>query len=225
MDLDHLIEEQIDYYRNRAVEYDDTSRPPGDSLAGYGNELVTALDGFRPRGDVLEIASGTGTWTAELLRHASHVTAVDSSSEMHEQARRKVNDDPRVRFVNADVFSWKSDSQYDVIFFANWLSHIPPRRFANFWETVSLALRPAGRVFLIDELRDAWRYWEGLREHFVAAGETPVVHRSLRDGRRFRVVKVFWDPRHLESRLLQLGWQAHVHPTGPFFWADGRRAS
>ncbi|HET7869627.1 MAG TPA: class I SAM-dependent methyltransferase [Actinomycetota bacterium] len=219
MDIDHLIEEQIDYYRNRAVEYDETSRPVYDSLARYWNELVAALDRFQPRGEVLEIASGTGTWTAELLRHAAHVTALDSSSEMHEQARAKLDDDPRVRFVHADVFSWKPDSQCDVVFFANWLSHVPPRRFDNFWQTVGSALRPAGRVFFIDELRDAWR------EDVVAAGETPVVHRSLRDGRRFRVVKVFRAPRDVESRFLQLGWQAHVHPTGPFFWADGRQAS
>jgi demethylmenaquinone methyltransferase/2-methoxy-6-polyprenyl-1,4-benzoquinol methylase len=110
-----------------------------------------------------------------------------------------------------------------LVFFANWLSHVPPRRFDNFWETVGHALRPAGRVFFIDELPDAWRH-EDLREDFVEAGETPVVHRSLRDGRRFRVVKVLWGPRDLESRLLQLGWQAQVHSTGPLFWADGRRA-
>jgi ubiquinone/menaquinone biosynthesis C-methylase UbiE len=224
MDVDDLIEEQIDYYRNRAVEYDETARPVYDSLAQYWNELVAALDRFRPGGEVLEIASGTGMWTAELLRHAAHVTALDSSAEMHEQARRKVNDDPRVRFVHADVFSLKSDSPYDLVFFANWLSHVPPNRFDNFWQTVGSALRPAGRVFFIDELADAQRH-EDLREDFVAAGETPVVHRSFRDSRRFRVVKVFWDPRDLESRLLQLGWQAQVHSTGPFFWADGRRAS
>lgn len=220
MDVDHLIEEQIDYYRNRAGEYDETSRQVYDSLAEYGNDLVAALDRFRPGGEVLEIASGTGTWTAELLRHASNVTALDSSSEMHEQARRKVGDDPRVRFVRADVFSWKPDSRYDVVFFANWLSHVPPSRFDDFWETVSHALRPAGRVFFIDELRDAWRY-----EDVVAAGDTPVVHRSLLDGRRFRVVRVFWNPRDLASQLLQLGWQTQVHPTGAFFWADGRRVS
>jgi hypothetical protein len=48
MDVDHLIEEQIDYYRNRAVEYDEASRPARDSLPEYGNELVAALDRFRP---------------------------------------------------------------------------------------------------------------------------------------------------------------------------------
>jgi 2-polyprenyl-3-methyl-5-hydroxy-6-metoxy-1,4-benzoquinol methylase len=147
-----------DRVRNRAAEYDETSRPVYESLAEYGNELVAALDRFRPEGEVLEIASGTGMWTAELSRSGAQVTALDSSSEMHEQARRKIGADPRARFVRAEVFSWKADSRYDVVFFANWLSHIPPGRFDDFWEIVDQALRPAGRVFFIDELRErVWR--------------------------------------------------------------------
>jgi SAM-dependent methyltransferase len=219
---DHLIEEQIAYYRYHALVYDEISRPRGDFLAVYGDELVAALDRFRPEGDVLEIASGTGAWTVELLRWAAHVSALDSSPEMHEQARRRVDEDPRVRFIQADVFTWNPDARYDLVFFANWLSHVPPRRFEAFWGTVGRAVRPGGSVFVIDELRDAWRD-EDLSEDVVAG--TPVVYRSLPDGRRFRVVKVFWDPRDLESRLLRLGWQAQVHAVGPFFWADGRRSS
>jgi SAM-dependent methyltransferase len=223
--VDDLIAEQIAYYRNRALDYDQTSRPPGDSLANYGNELFAALDRFRPAGDILEIASGTGTWTTRLLRHASHVTALDASSEMHQQAAAKVNHDRRVRFVLADVFSWRPDTEYDVVCFANWLSHVPPTRFDLFWTTVSDSLRPSGRVFVVDELRDAWRYDDLFHEEFAAEADAPVVHRSLQDGRRFRVVKVFWDQQELESRLLRLGWLGEVHPVGPFFWAEGGRAS
>jgi hypothetical protein len=62
-------------------------------------------------------------------------------------------------------------------------------------------------------------------EEFAAEADPPVVHRSLQGGRRFRVVKVFWDQQELESRLLRLGWLAQVHPVGPFFWAEGRRAT
>ena len=161
--VERLIQQQIDYYRHRAAEYDETSRPPGDPLARYGEELTRALDRFRPVGEVLEIASGTGAWTSRLLRHASHVTALDASLEMHQQAAVKLGEDPRVRLVEADVFSWKPDGVYDVVFFANWLSHVPPARFQAFWTTVRDALRPSGRVFIIDENRDAWRH-DDLRE-------------------------------------------------------------
>jgi SAM-dependent methyltransferase len=217
-----LIAEQIDYYRHRAVEYDETSTPPDDSLDAYGRELAVALERFRPTGEVLEIASGTGAWTIELLNHASSVTALDASPEMHEQARAKIGRDPRVRFVETDVFSWTHDDSYDVVFFANWLSHVPQARFGRFWQIVARALRPSSRVFFIDELRDAWRHDE-LRENRASDTDASVVRRSLRDGRSFRIVKVFWEPVALEHELRSLGWNVVVHPAGPFYWAEARR--
>jgi ubiquinone/menaquinone biosynthesis C-methylase UbiE len=48
--------------------------------------LIEALGSSRLSGNVLEIASGTGIWTEELLRSAASVTALDSSPEMHERS-------------------------------------------------------------------------------------------------------------------------------------------
>ncbi len=217
---DALVSEQIEYYRARAPEYDVTSSPPGDPLAPYSRQIETGLDGFRPTGRVLEIASGTGVWTVHLLRHASSVTALDSSPEMHEVSRRRIGEDPRIRYLRADVLSWKPDGRYDVVFFANWLSHVPPGRLHRFWETVRAALSPAGRVFFADELVDAWRYEELFREIFAGDPSVPVVRRSLLDGRAFRVVKVFWNPEELRSTLGAMGWDLDIHTAGPFFWAE-----
>jgi demethylmenaquinone methyltransferase/2-methoxy-6-polyprenyl-1,4-benzoquinol methylase len=217
---DALVMEQIEYYRAIAPEYDASASPPNDRLAPYGRQIEIGLDAFRPTGRVLEIASGSGGWTVHLLRHASSVTAVDSSPEMHEVSRRKTGQDARIRYVRADVFSWEPDGRYDVVFFANWLSHVPPERFQRFWETVRAALAPAGRVFIVDELVDAWRYEEIFRETFAEHPSIPVVRRSLRDGRTFRVVKVFWDPDELRSMLGALAWDADIHTAGPFFWAE-----
>ena len=82
------------------------------------------------------------------------------------------------------------------------------------------ALAPAGRVFLADELEDAWRREELLYEDFAVDPSVPVVHRSLDDGRTFRVVKVFWNAEELRSTLAAMGWEVEVHPAGPFFWAE-----
>jgi SAM-dependent methyltransferase len=217
---DALIREQMEYYRARAPEYDVTSSPPGDPLAVQGKRIEKALDQFRPTGRVLEIASGTGTWTVHLLRYASSITALDSSPEMHELSRRKTGGDPRVRYLRADVFSWAPDGRYDVVFFANWLSHVPPGRLHRFWEMVRAALAPGGRVFFADELEDAWRHNERFRETFAGDASVPVVHRSLPDGRTFRVVKVFWNPGELRSTLDAMGWDVEIHTAGPFFWAE-----
>jgi SAM-dependent methyltransferase len=219
VDSESLVQQQIKYYRHRAAEYDETSSPPGAPFAAFGEEIERALHAFRPTGHVLEIASGTGAWTRLLLKHASSVTALDAAPEMHQEARRKLGDNPRVRYIEADILSWEPDRSYDLVFFANWLSHVPPADFGHFWGTVRDALVPEGRIFLVDEAKDAWRY-EHFREVFVA-GKTEVVARSLRDGTRFNVVKVFWDPDELTARLRALGWHISANVAGPFFWAEG----
>jgi SAM-dependent methyltransferase len=219
---DALIREQIEYYRVRAPEYDVTSAPPIDRLAAYARRIEMGLDRFQPTGRVLEIASGTGLWTIHLLRHASSITALDSSSEMHELSRIKTGGDPRVHYVPADVFSWQPDGRYDVVFFADWLSHVPPEGFDRFWATVRAALAPAGRVFFVDELEDAWKYGDPFREIFAIDPSVPVVYRSVSDGRIFRVVKVYWNPGDLGSKLAALGWNTEIHTSGPFLWAEAR---
>lgn len=105
VDEEELILGQIDYYRQRAPEYDETSSPPGNPLTPHGQRIEDALHAFAPAGKVLEIASGTGTWTRHLLEHAFELAALDSSSEMHEQSRKKIRDE-RVRYIERDVFSW-----------------------------------------------------------------------------------------------------------------------
>ena len=220
MEPESLIQEQIEYYRAPASEYDATAHPPDDPLAGFGEKIELALDAFAPTGDVLEIASGTGTWTRLLLQHASSVTALDSAPEMHRESRRKLGDEPRVRYVQTDVFSWEPARTYDVVFFANWLSHVPPGLFDHFWTNVRRAVHPNGRVFIVDERQDAWRH-EHLRETFVADESVPVVTRPLQDGRTFNIVKVFWNPDQLVERVRMLGWDIRVKTAGPFFWAHG----
>lgn len=221
MEPESLIQEQIEYYRARASQYDETASPPGDPLALFGEEIERALDAFAPEGDVLEIASGTGTWTRHLLRHASSVTALDAAPEMHQESRRKLGKDPRVRHLEADVLAWEPDRGYDVVFFANWLSHVPPALFDPFWATIRQAVLPNGRVFLVDETKGAWRH-EHLRETFVVHEDVPVVVRPLQDGRTFNIVKVFWDPEELALCLRRLGWNIRVNSVGPFIWAEAR---
>jgi SAM-dependent methyltransferase len=224
VDDDTLVKEQIEYYRGRAPVYDATSSPPTAPLAFFTRQVEKALDRFRPTGSVLEIASGTGTWTLHLLRHASSITALDSSPEMHDRSRTKTGRHPRVRYLTGDVFSWEPDSTYDVVFFANWLSHVPPGRFEPFWETVRAALAPTGRVFFVDEIEDAWRREELLREDFAVDPSVPVVYRSLPDGRNFQIVKVFWNAAELWAALRAIGWDAVIHPAGPLYWAEAAPA-
>ena len=224
-DIGNLIQEQIRYYRARAPEYDATTTPVYDRLAPQEDRLRAALDDFRPDGRVLEVACGTGQWTERLLDHASEVVAVDAATEMIELNRRRVAGGARVRYVEADIFSWVPDRDFDVVFFANWLSHVPLQRFDAFWDLVREALAPGGRVFFIDEAKDAWRHEESLNEEIEQHPTVPIVRRSLRDRRSYRVVKIFWDPEELEERLRERAWDITVDGTGAFYWGRGRPLS
>lgn len=206
-----LLDSQTAFYRAVAPEYDDHALPfPG------GGELVQALDAFRPGGSVLELACGPGTWTPQLLRHATDVTAVDASADMLGIAASRVGDAP-VRFVQGDLFTWRPDRRYDLVFFGFWLSHVPAERFASFWSLVDACLRPAGRVCFVDD-------WHRTDEELVEGEDSPVVQRRLTDGTAYRIVKVPHRPADLERQLAGLGWSIEVHPTaGPFYWGSGGR--
>ncbi|MGH3348764.1 MAG: class I SAM-dependent methyltransferase [Nocardioides sp.] len=207
-----LLAEQVAYYRAMAPEYLQGML----DLPGCA-ELEKALDDFRPTGDVLELACGPGTWTPQLLHHATTVTAVDASPEMLSIARERVADD-RVRFVLADLFEWRPDRRYDVVFFGFWLSHVPLERFAAFWGLVGDSLVPGGRVFFVD---DAHRGPDEL----IEGAESSTVRRRLRDGTAFRAVKVPHTTSELEARLIRLGWDIRVSTTvGPFYWGAGGRS-
>lgn len=97
----------------------------------------------------------------QLLRHADAVTAADFSVETLELAGRRVGNDPRVRFVFADLFAWRPDRHYDVVFVGFWISHVPLERFEAFWYLVDQCLAPDGRVFFAD---DAYRMQDELIE-------------------------------------------------------------
>jgi SAM-dependent methyltransferase len=206
-----LIDRQIRYYRARAAEYDRTSSIDDDPLAASVGGALAALSDFAPRGRVIELAAGTGLWTAELARHADELRAVDASPEMLERNATKVGN-PRVRYAVADVFSMAPDPTWDVVFFGFFLSHVPPSRFGGFWRTVRDLLAPDGRVFFVDEGRhDRWR------EDWIDE-PSGVVRRTLGDGTVHRAVKVLWRPAQLQGRLEALGWRASVTATGPFYW-------
>jgi SAM-dependent methyltransferase len=208
-DLDGLLNDQLAYYRALAADY----LQQGLDLPG-GDEVTQALDAFRPTGSVLELACGPGVWTGQLLRYATDLTAVDASPEMLAIAAARVGSD-QVRFLQADLFTWKPDRRYDVVFIGFWLSHVPAERFASFWSLVADCLNPDGRVFLVD---DAYR----TPDELIEGPSSSTIRRQIPDGTAYRLVKVPHQPADLERRLRQLGWHITVTSTaGPFYWGAG----
>src|SRR6266487_5678677 len=165
------------------------------------------IDELQLTGDVLELACGTGIFTAELVRHADSVTAVDASDRMLAINRGRV-DDPSVTYVNADIFAWTPPSAYDAVFFGFWLSHVPPSAFDEFFALVRGCLTPNGRVAFVDEDDRA-----AGNDDVHSVSDVPAARRTLADGRQFDIVKVFWRAEDLEQRLGSCGWEVAVRRT------------
>ncbi|MGW6021240.1 class I SAM-dependent methyltransferase [Streptomyces sp. NPDC055099] len=196
---------QIAYYRARASEYD----------ASYAErmrmpQLKKALDTWPIGGDVLELACGTGQWTQLLSRRTNNLTALDAAPEMLDVARGQMQN-TATRFIEADIFRWEPDRQYDTVFFAFWLSHVPPAEMASFWDMLRLALKPGGRVVFLDDSRAKAEIEEQVPEEQV-----PTVLRTLADGTQHLAVKVLHDSAGLTRQLNDLGWEAHVEQFDPY---------
>ena len=222
---DTTLEQQLHYYRARAGEYDDWwfrtgryDRGPEANAAWFAEvaALEAALAGFGARGNVLELACGTGLWTRHLAASAEQLTAVDGAPEVLELNRARTEAlGASVTYVQADLFSWEPPPHaFDACVFAFWLSHVPEERFAPFWAMVSEALRPGGRVLFIDSER-APR--SKARDHTMPAEDSSLEQRRLDDGREFEIVKRYYEPGPLRERLAELGWNCEPRSTGEFF--------
>ena len=206
--MSDVLAEQKRYYAERAPEYDDWWYRRGRYTRDAEHErrwlrdvaeLEERLRTFAPRGDVLELAAGTGIWTRRLVPAANRVVAVDANAET------LALNTPAADLVPADIFSWVPPQQFDVVFFSFWLSHVPEERFDEFWALVRSALRPGGRVFLVDSAA-------GDRAHTGTDQSGEEETRTLADGRAFRIVKRRWQPDELAARLdLDLRTTANGH--------------
>src|SRR5438105_3898608 len=150
MGIADILQEQIDYYRARAAEYDEwwfrggrydrgaeqNARWHADTAA-VDAALVDWLEKHRPR-NILELACGTGLFTRHLAPRTDHVTAIDASSEVLAINRARVGGD-NVEYIEADLFTWLPRRRYDAVFFSFWLSHVPADRFDAFWAMVARA--------------------------------------------------------------------------------------
>jgi SAM-dependent methyltransferase len=221
---DEVLAGQRSYYAARAPEYDDWWFRRGrydlgeEFNAGWHAdvaEVEAAVEVFRPAGEVLELAAGTGLWTRHLARVASRVVAVDASSEMLEENRARV--EGAVEYVVADLFSWEPPAQFDVCFFGFWVSHVPEARFDDFWALVRGALRRDGRVFLVDS-------YAGDTVHTGVPDGGELEQRRVSDGREFTIVKRRWEPEALAARVAPLGFRLALAKSshGHFLYGDGR---
>ncbi len=214
---DDLLSQQLAYYNARAQEYDEsvqqTGRYTGPGIPEVDTEwqyIARRLHAIPPVAHTLELACGTGLWTQELLDVSEHITAIDGAPEMLAANKAKLNS-PRVRYQQADLFEWQPSGVYDLVFFAFWISHVPPERLAAFLQQAAAAVKPGGRIFIADE-PDSGKQLSGPVENDMEQT------RTLHNGDTYRIVKVYHAPQNLQDQLEALGFTDIDLWVGDFFF-------
>lgn len=177
----------LEYYTRRAVEYDEIYAKPERQrdLVILRDQVSNILEGHR----ILEVACGTGYWTALFSEVCPSVVATDASPAVLEVARRKSSGSGPVRFVVADAFHLDDvDGDFTAGFAGFWWSHVPKEQLHSFLAAFHCRLQPGAIVCFVDN-------------QYVEGSSTPISHtdesgnsyqrRSLKDGTEFCVVKNF----------------------------------
>ena len=213
--LDRLLDEQVAYFDARAPEYDASMEPdPSGPDFDEWQEVRAKIGGTSFAGDVVDLAAGTGRLTELFKDRADSVTLVDAAADILELARKRLGD-RNVSYVVADLFDWNPKRQYDLVFSSFWLCHVPPDLVPGFVDLVTIACRSGGSVVLVDE----HTFDDPGLDVAAAVQEDPwVSHRTVQDGRKYRLVKVSHDPTHIAGLFQQKRWQTTINHRGDRFY-------
>jgi demethylmenaquinone methyltransferase/2-methoxy-6-polyprenyl-1,4-benzoquinol methylase len=182
-----VVEDMRAYYAQRAAYYERVYFKPErqTDLRAMEAWLPTLFAGR----EVLEIACGTGWWTAPGARDAAAWLATDLNPETMAVARAKTLP-ACVRFATVDAYSMAElgDQTFDAAFTGCWWSHVPLQTLPAWLATLHARLRPGARVVMLDN-------------RYVAPSSTPLCRedehgntyqrRSLDDGSVHEVLKNF----------------------------------
>ncbi len=132
---DSVLREQRRYYALRAGEYDDVYERGGqhdrgsEANADWLEEMARLQRAFERvplEGDIIELAAGTGAWTARLIERARSLTVLDASPEMLARNRERLGPaSERVVYGVVDLFDWRPTRTWDACVFGFWLCKVP----------------------------------------------------------------------------------------------------
>ena len=200
-----------EYYAQRAAYYERVYFKPErqTDLRAMETWLSTPFAGRR----VLEVACGTGWWTAHGARDAKAWLATDLSPETMAVARIKpLPAWVQLETVDAYSFAQIEGQTFDGAFAGCWWSHVPLARLPDWLALLHARLEPGARVVFLDNSH-------------VQTSSTPLSRRdadgntyqsrTLDDGSVHEVLKNFPTPdeamRALGPRACDPQWIAFEH--------------
>ena len=216
-----VVENMRTYYAQRASQYERVYQKPErqTDLRTMEAWLPSQFSGRR----VLEIASGTGWWTAHGARDCAHWLATDLNPETMAVAQTKPVPPGKVEFAIVDAYTLDGlgDRRFDAVFAGCWWSHVPRPRLPAWLDLLHRRLEPGARVVMLDN-------------SFVQTSNLPISRRdtegntyqqrTLDDGSVHEVLKNF--PTSEEAiaaigpRARRPEWITHGHYWVLTYWLD-----
>jgi demethylmenaquinone methyltransferase/2-methoxy-6-polyprenyl-1,4-benzoquinol methylase len=210
-------QDMVRYYAQRAAEYERIYELPErqDDLRALRAAVESACAGRR----VLDVACGTGYFSACAVRSALALDGVDANAETLALARAK--ELPRARFTLGDAYRLSPPAApYSGALCTFWWSHVPKERLDEFLQGLHRMLAPGASVLFADN-----RYVAGSSTPIArtdAAGNTYQVRR-LADGSEHEVLKNFPGAAELVACGMRFGAAVEVrHLT--YYWTLRYRA-
>jgi len=194
-------------YERLAPFYDWMSRgllaPFGGDTA-FRKRVVAAWD-IQPGMRVLELGSGTGLMTRQLLDRGAVVTGVDRSEPMLSRARQRA---PEATFITSDVTTFSTEDRFDRVILSYILHELDAPARAAVLALARNALAPGGYVGIVDFDDSARQPVRTLIDLYLRVAEPP----SARE----------WAQHGFSEELAAVGLQI-VH-TAPVGWGTARVA-
>lgn len=181
-----LSADVTEYYAARVGEYDVTA---GYCDLGAEQRRASIKARFHAvlRGlDVLEIACGTGYWTAEIATVARSIVAIDVNPVMVAAAEKRLSPAANVRCMVADAYSLdRVPGGFNAAFANWWWSHVPKCRLRSFMTTLHTKLIPGAFVLFADQLPYVWEARRRDKDGNILEA------RKVWNGAAFEIVKNF----------------------------------
>jgi len=174
------------YYAARAAVYDETAGYTDPAAERLREPIKARYRKLFAGHDVLEVACGTGYWTAVIGETARSVLGIDIGPALVSQAQDRCKRLSNVTIQVADAYTLEGvPGGFSAAFGHWWWSHVPRERIGAFLAALHRRLLPGALVLFVDQLP-----YDGAVRRHDSAGNT-LEQRALPDGRVFEVVKNF----------------------------------
>lgn len=201
-------EKMMEYYDERAKEYDEIFEGRGSATDFEAQYYITDIEGIEKfienfgKGNTIDIACGSGYWLKYYFNKCNNFTFIDQSEQMLKLCKLKANKYrimDKSTFIKSDILDYIFDinEKYDSAVIGFLLSHFTKAQEEVFFEKLKGVLKPGSEILIIDS---TWT-----KERAKKQNKEDITDRSLNDGRSFKIYKKYFDVDELPKLLTSYG--------------------